>query len=119
MVAIMASPRLRARLPSLARGRALVVDYFASARCGVVVGDITARFGPDPRPEAFVRLRDLEGVAVFVERRLVTLLEESAPTLDLSRWPIGHRLNVGLDRPERWLEFLDRPGIARRGWHRD
>ena len=119
MPPIMASPRLRAELPGQARGRAIVIDYFASARCGLVIGDITARFGPDPRPETYVRLSDLEGVPVLAERRLVPLLDESALTLDLSRLPFGSRLRVRLDRPERWLEFLDRPGIARRGWRRD
>jgi hypothetical protein len=94
------------------------IDYFAGARCGVVVGDITADFGPQPPSETHVRLAELDGVPVFAERRLVSLLHESGPTLDVRRWPIGQRLTVSLDRPEKWLEFLDLPGIARRSWRR-
>jgi len=118
MITVGATPRLRADLSSLARGRSLVIDYFASARCGVVVGDITADFQQQPPSETHVRLVELEGVPVFAERRLVEVLEESVPTLDLGRLPIGRRLTVRLDLPEKWLEFLDRPGIARPWWRR-
>jgi len=116
MTSVRAAVRLRAQLQDLAAGRALVIDYFAGARCGVVVGDITADFGPQPPSETHVRLEDIDGTPVFAERRLVSLLDESVPTLDVRRWPIGRRLTVSLDRPEKWLEFLERPGIARRLW---
>ena len=118
MTSIKAAPALRAQLPDLAAGRALVIDYFATARCCVVVGDITADFRPQPPSETHVRLEDVDGIPVFAERRLISLLDESAPTLDVRRWPIGRRLTVRLDRPEKWLEFLERPGIARRWWRR-
>jgi hypothetical protein len=61
MITIRAAPRLRAELPGLAGGRALVIDYFASARCGMAVGDITADFGPQPPAETHVKLANLEG----------------------------------------------------------
>ena len=118
MTSVKAAPALRAKLPDLAAGRALVIDYFATARCCVVVGDITADFRPQPPSETHVRLEDVDGIPVFAERRLVSLLDESATTLDVRRWPIGRRLTVSLDRPEKWLEFLERPGIARRWWRR-
>jgi hypothetical protein len=118
MVNVSATSRLQADLSRLARGRAIVIDYFASARCGLVVGDITASFEPPPPPETHVRLRDLEGVPVFSERRLVSLLEESAATIDRPLLPIGDGLAVKLERPESWLEFLDRPGIKRPWWRR-
>jgi hypothetical protein len=79
----------------------------------VVVGDITADFGPQPAAETYVKLADLDGVPVFAEGRLVPLLEQTATSLDLRRLPFGRHLRVTLDRPERWLEFLERPGIAR------
>jgi hypothetical protein len=113
MITIRAAPRLRADLPGLAGGRALVIDYFASARCGMAVGDITADFGPQPPAATHVKLANLEGVPVFAERRLVSLLEQAGPSLDLRRLPFGRRLQVNLERPEQWLEFLERPGIVR------
>ncbi len=118
MITLTAAPRLRGKLSRLAQGRSLVIDYFASALCGVVVGDITADFRPQPPSDTHVRLVELEGVPVFAERRLVPLLEQTALSLDLRRLPIGRRLLVKLDRPEQWLDFLDRPGIARRSWRR-
>lgn len=114
LINIRAGPRLSAELRSLARGRAIVIDYFASGRCGVVVGDITADFAPPPPTATHSEVRAIDGVRVFAERRLVPLLEETAVTLDLRRLPFGRRLGVMLDRPERWLDFLERPGICGR-----
>lgn len=113
---VRASPRLRSRLRRLAQDRALVIDYFASDRCGVVVGDITAALRPKPSADARVELGMIEGVPVFAERRLIPLLAETVTTIDRWPLPIGDRLSVRIDRPEKWLEFLGRPGIARRWW---
>ncbi len=52
VVKLSATPRLRAELANLARGRAVVVDYYASAWCGVVLGDITAHFVSDHEAES-------------------------------------------------------------------
>jgi hypothetical protein len=79
----------------------------------VAVGDITADFGPQPPPETHVKVVELEGVPVFAEGRLVSLLEQAGPSLDLRRLPFGRRLHVKLDRSELWLDFLERPGVVR------
>jgi hypothetical protein len=116
MLRLSATPRLREVMSAVARGRPIVIDYYASARCGVVVGDITAGFAPDQPTQDHVRLADLEGVPVFAERRFVPLLEQARPVLD-RRLPVGDWLTMSLDEPERWLDFLEMPGVARRrGW---
>jgi hypothetical protein len=117
MVAVGVSPRLRGELSQLARGRALIVDYFVTARCGVVVGDLTADFGLEPQ-DTHARLEDIEGVRVYAERRLLPLLEKSGPRLDRRRVPFGPQIGLRLDRPEQWLAFLERPGlmVGKRPW---
>ena len=114
MSTITAAPRLRSHLPELARGKVIVIDYFASGRCGVVVGDITAGFAAVPPSDTHVELADLDGVRVFAEARLIPLLEKTAVTLDRRRLPFGPRLAIRLDRSERWLEFLQQPGTCGR-----
>jgi hypothetical protein len=118
MITVSAASRLRADLPRLAAGRSLVIDYFASDRCGVVVGDITAGFESAPTPRTHVKIAELQGVPVFAESELVPLLEQTALVVDLGRLPFRHGLVVRLDRPERWLDSLERPGVARRAAHR-
>jgi len=89
----------------------VVVDYFATKRCSVAVGDVTASFRSDVPGTAFVELAAVEGVRVFVEERLLDTLSEAGPTLRLSGPPFARHLSVSLDRPELWIEFLERPLI--------
>ena len=53
-------PTLRGSLAQLANGRVLVIDYFASRRCGVVIGDLTVDFGDEPPGPAYVELAGIE-----------------------------------------------------------
>jgi len=112
MIAIGVAPQLRGELRELAAGRAVIVDYFVSARCGVAVGDLTADFGVEPSVETHARLEDIDGVPVFAERRLLPLLDESGPSIERRRLLFGSAIGLRLDRPERWLAFLERPGVA-------
>jgi hypothetical protein len=99
-------------LAVLASGRALVIDYFAAARCGTVVGDITADFGDVPPPGTHAKLDDVAGVPIYAEKRLLPLLEEAGLQLE-PRWlPLGRAVRIRLDRPELWLDFLECPGVA-------
>jgi hypothetical protein len=118
VVAVGVSPRLRGELSQLAGGRALILDYFVTARCGSVVGDITAGFGREPRLDGYARLDDVEGVRVYAERRLLPLLEEAGARLDKRRMPFGPQIGLRLDRPEQWLGFLEGPGViaGKRPW---
>jgi hypothetical protein len=103
---------LRASLPSAARGRHLVIDYFASHRCGAPVGDLTATFRADEPGADYVELDPLDDVRCFAEARLVPLLAEARATLRWAGPTFARHLAVELDRSELWLQFLDRPGIV-------
>ena len=104
-------PALRARLARLAAGRVLVIDYFASRRCSVVIGDLTGGFEARPPGSGYTELAGIEGVRVFVESRLLPTLEAAGPTLRLGGPPFARHLAVELEQPERWIDFLDGPGV--------
>jgi len=106
------APRLRDQLATMAAGRVLVIDYFAGARCGPVVGDLTATFRPEPTEGGYVQLATVDGVRVFAEGRLIALFADAGPGLDVAGIWFGRHVVVTLQRPERWLAFLERPGIC-------
>jgi hypothetical protein len=105
-------PELRPRLAGLAAGRALVIDYFATARCGGLVGDLTADLVKEPVGAEFVPIRVLETVPCYAERRLMPLLAQVETTIRFGGPPFARHLAVTLDPPERWLDFLER-GVGR------
>jgi hypothetical protein len=45
------------------------------------------------------------------ESRLLTLLDDAGPTLRLVGPSFARHLAVELDRPERWIDFLEGPGV--------
>ena len=106
-------PTLRDSLAQLANGRVLVIDYFTSRRCSIVIGDLTGNFEDTQPGPGYVELANVEGVRVFTESRL---------SLRLGGPPFARHLAVELDRPECWIEFLERPGVLagkrRVGWRR-
>jgi hypothetical protein len=104
-------PALRVQLGRLAAGRTLVIDYFASRRCSVVIGDLTCRFEARPRGRGYTELASIDGVRVFVESRLLDTLKAAGPTLRLGGPPFARHLAIELDEPERWIDFLDGPGV--------
>jgi hypothetical protein len=104
-------PTLRGSVAPLANGRVLVIDYFASRRCSVVIGDLTGDFRETLPAPGYVELASIEGVRVFAEARLLTILEDAGPSLRLSGFPFARHLAVDLDRPELWIDFLDGPGV--------
>ena len=104
------APELRPRFAELAAGRALVIDYFATARCGGRVGDLTADFVPEPVGVEFVPIRVLESVPCYAERRLVPLLAQVKTMIRFGGPPFARHLAVTLDPPERWLDFLEQGG---------
>jgi hypothetical protein len=117
-------PNLRGSLPRLAHGRVVIVDYFASRtrRCRVVIGDLTGAFRDSPPGPGYVEFASIEGVRIFVESRLLTLFEDAGPSLRLAGPSFARHLAVDLDRPESWIDFLERPGVLRGkgrfGWRR-
>ena len=110
---------VRPTLRSVAGGRVIVIDCFASHRCGLTIGDLTAHFqAAEPGP-GYAELWALEGVRLFAQMHLLNLLAAAGVTL---RWRgswFARRLALELDRPELWLEFLEqrwlttRNGVAR------
>lgn len=114
-ISVGVDPGLRRRLGALAGGRVLVIDFFANRRCGVTIGDLTAGFR-DRRPGlGYVELAPIEGVPVFAEARLLPTLRDASPWLHLGGPLFARHLAVRLDRPERWIDFLDEPStLARR-----
>jgi hypothetical protein len=111
-----AQPNLNQALPQLARGRPLIVDYYAVSFRGIRVGDITAGFASSLREPCYVELEPINGVRVLAHRRLLGLLTEGGATLRLagvlSLWHVA----VILPHPERWIDFLERcPARAQRG----
>jgi hypothetical protein len=115
-------PSLRTSLARLANGRVLVIDYFASRRCNVVIGDLTGDFRATPPGPGYVELASIENVRVFAEWRLLAVFDEAAPSLRLGGPVFARHLAVDLDRPERWIDFLEGPGVLagkrRVGWRR-
>lgn len=93
-------------LPSLAGGRPLVIDYFASRHGGLTVGDITVRFADAPLEPRYVEILPVAGVRILVERHLIGLLADGA-SLVWAPHLIGRHLAIRLARPERWIAFLE------------
>ena len=110
-VSLGVEPSLRGSLAQMADGRVIVIDYFASRRCSVVIGDLTGDFRDTPPGRGYLELSSVEGVRVFAESRLLALLGEEGSTLRLGGPPFARHLAFDLDRPERWIDFLEGPGV--------
>ena len=99
------APPLAGRLPELAAGRPLVIDYHASLLRGIRVGDINVMVGePDVEP-CFIELNPIEGVVVLAHRRLIDLL--NGATLREAGPPWNRHLALTLATPEAWIDFLE------------
>lgn len=118
-VSVGLEPALRLSLAGLAAGRIVVIDYFASKTCSVVVGDLTCSFKAVAPGPGYLELAPIEGVPVFVEGRLLAILAEAGPILRMAGPPFARHLAIELEQPERWIDFLDGPGVlaGKRGLH--
>src|ERR1700730_14971701 len=106
-ISVGVEPPLRSSLAERANGRVLVIDYFASRRCSVVIGVLTASFGGEPSAPGYVELAPIASVRVFAEARLLPVLSDAGPTLVLGGPSFARHLSVELGQPERWLDFLE------------
>jgi hypothetical protein len=106
------SPALRERLASLAAGRPLVIDYYASPLRGMATGDLIVWFGEPAAEPSYVELESIDGVVVLAQRHLVDILEGA--TLREAGPPWNRHPAISLARPEEWIDFLDRHPIRRR-----
>jgi hypothetical protein len=115
-LAIGLDPSLRGELARLSAGRAVVIDFFASRCCtSVWIGDLTAGWlqPGESRPD-LVALAPIDGVPVFVDRRLIDLLADAGPTLRLAGPSFARHLAVRLEDAAAWLAFLETPDSHRR-----
>jgi hypothetical protein len=119
-ISIGLDPGLRPALGPMAANRVLVIDYFASRGCSVVIGDLTCKFSSTAPGPDYAELAVVEGVPLFVERRLLSVLADAGPSLVLAGPPFARHLAIELEQPERWIDFLDGPGIltGKRGFYR-
>ena len=108
-LSIALDPRLRGRLAALAAGRVLVVGYFASSRCGSVVGDFALSWRIEAPGPGFLELAAIEGVSIYADRRLLDVLGRAAPELRPGGVLRRGTPAVWLGNPERWIEFLEGP----------
>ena len=79
LISIGLDPALRRSFAQSAAGRVLVIDYFASRRCSVVIGDLTCQFRAAAPAGDFVELAPIDEVRVFIEARLRATLADSRP----------------------------------------
>ena len=98
-------PALRARLRKLAAGRPIVIDHFASYRCGETIGDLRARFGADLGSTPVAELEPVDDVPILAETRVLEVLAGGVG-LRLAGPSFAPHLAVTLPRPEAWLDFL-------------
>jgi hypothetical protein len=89
----------------MAGGRPIVIDHFASRRCGYTIGDLRVRIGADLEETNVIEATTPDGVRVVVERDIVGVFDSGAE-LRLAGPPFARHLAISLDAPETWLDFL-------------
>lgn len=112
-IAVAVHPRLMESISRLARGRALVIGYYASARCGTVIGDLSTSWWDVVPVDRFRRLAPIRGVDVFAEAGLLEVLRRGAPELRAGSILTRGRPTLRLGKPELWLDFLASPLVGR------
>lgn len=106
--------RLRGQLATLAAGRVLVIGYFASRGCCVIVGDFSISWRKAAPGHGYVELTPIEGVLVYADRRLLEVLRRSSPELR-SGGVFGRGTpSIRLALPEQWISFLEGPTVMGR-----
>ena len=113
-LSIVLNGQLRGQLATLSAGRVLVIGYFASRRCAVVVGDFSISWRKAAPGPGYVELTPIEGVLVYSDRRLLDVLRRSNPEL----WPGGvfsrGTPSIRLALPEQWIAILEGPTVMGR-----
>jgi hypothetical protein len=110
ILAIGLDPSLRGSLALRAAGRVLVIDEFRSWRCGTWIGDMTVEWRRAAPGDEFAELEAVDGIRLFAHRRLLRLLRLAGATLVRPWLSLFGGLAITLDRPELWIDYLDRPG---------
>ncbi len=108
-LALKVDAALRPELPTVVDGRTVVIDAVRFWQCGTWVGDLTVRLEDAPLDASFVPLEPIDGVPVFAQRGLPRLLDKAGAVLERGSWPLRRGLRIRLERPEHWIDYLDRP----------
>jgi hypothetical protein len=104
---------LASRLAELSHGRGLLIDYYASRRCGVTIGDLNATFIALPPGQDYTELEPIGDMQVFAERSLLGVLAAGVE-VRFGGPAFAQHLALTIDEPDRWLDFLGRhPGNRR------
>jgi hypothetical protein len=97
-------------LPGKARGRRLLVDYFAARCCGrnFSVGDLHVRWTSSLKLVAadFVPLEAPAGIEAYVQRDLVRVLDTAGAQVAMVGWGPLRRPVVELADGALWLDFI-------------
>jgi hypothetical protein len=108
--AVIWSLEARRELPARARGRRLLLDYFAARCCGrsVSVGDTRARWTASGAPIAdeFLPPRAPTGMEAHVQRDLVAVLEAARGRIAMRGWGRFRHPVVELVDGAVWLDFI-------------
>jgi len=88
-----------------------VIGYFASWRCGVVVGDFSISWRKAVPGPGYVELTPIEGVPVYADRRLLEVLRRSNPELCPGGLFSRGTPSIRLALPEQWIAFLEGPTV--------
>ena len=104
------SDEARRELPAMARGRRLVVDYFAARCCGtnVSIGDLSLRWLPTTAPvdPEFVPVEAPGGLRVSVQHDLVSVLRATGGRVDMGGWGRFRRPVIALQDGATWRDFI-------------
>lgn len=96
-----------------ARGRVLLIDFFASRCCtSTLVGDLETRWLDPDRTAGLESLGTVSGTPIVADPRLAKILHEGRARIVRGGWR-GRSLQVRLDVPEVWLDFLETPAAHR------
>jgi hypothetical protein len=108
--AVIWSGEARRELPARARGRHLLLDYFAARCCGrnVSVGDLHVRWAASGAPitDEFLPLRAPSDMDAYVQRDLVAVLEAARGRIAMRGWGRFRRPVVELEDGAMWLDFI-------------
>lgn len=112
-MSIGADLRATSRIAEKARGRTLLIDFFASRCCtSGLVGDLETRW-LDPGQDAGLEpIGSVSGTPIVADPALTAVLREGRARIVVGGW-LGRSLQVRLDVPEAWLDFLDSPSARR------
>ncbi len=112
-ISIGADQRATRRIEEEARGRTLLIDFFASRCCtSVLVGDLETRWLDPGQDARFEPIGSVNATPIVADPALTAVLREGRARL-VAGGLLGRSLQVRLDTPEAWLDFLDTPAARR------